>query len=116
MSDRLAIWLYDTKVATVEQERRRMSLQYTPEAIQTFPAGTPLLSLRLALRRERFPNGVVRSFLDGLLPEEDARRLIAQDLGLRADDTFALAGALGRDCAGALVIQKDNEQDRRASE
>ncbi len=110
MGDRLAIWLYGAKVATVELERRRMRLQYTDEAIQSFPAGTPLLSLQLTVRKERFPNGAVRAFLDGLLPEEDARRLIAQDLGLRADDTFALAGALGRDCAGALVIQPEDEQ------
>jgi serine/threonine-protein kinase HipA len=109
MSDRLAIWLYDTKVATVEQERHRMRLRYTPEAIQTFPAGAPLLSLQLTVRQERFPNGVVRSFLDGLLPEGDARRAIAEDLSLRADDTFNLARALGRDCAGALVIQPDAE-------
>jgi serine/threonine-protein kinase HipA len=110
MGDRLAIWLYGTKVATVEQERRRMRLQYTPQAIQAFPAGAPALSLQLGVTRERFPNGVVRSFLDGLLPEDDARRLIAQGFGLRADDTFALAGALGRDCAGALVIQPDDDE------
>ena len=110
MSDRLAIWLNGTKVAVVEQERRRMRLQYTSEAIQTFPAGAPLLSLQLSVTGERFPNGAVRSFLDGLLPEGDARRLIAQDLGLRADDTFALARALGRDCAGALVIQPDADE------
>lgn len=109
MSDRLAIWLYGTKVATIEQERRRMRLQYTPEAIQTFPTGAPLLSLRLTVTQERFPNGAVHSFLDGLLPEDDSRRLIAQDLGLRADDTFALTRALGRDCAGALVIQPDSD-------
>ena len=109
MSDRLAIWLYDTKVATVEQERRRMRLRYTPEAIQMFPAGAPLLSLQLTVRQDRFPNGVVRSFLDGLLPEGDARRAIAEDFGLRANDTFGLARALGRDCAGALVIQPDDE-------
>ncbi len=110
MSDRLAIWLYGTKVAIVEQERRRMRLQYTDDAIGLFPAGTPLLSLRLTVRQERFPNGAVRSFLDGLLPEDDSRRLIAQDLGLRADDTFAMARALGRDCAGALVIQPDENE------
>jgi serine/threonine-protein kinase HipA len=110
MSERLAIWLYGTKVAVVEQERRRMRLRYTPEAIQTFPAGAPLLSLQLSVTGERFPNGVVRSFLDGLLPEDDSRRLIAQDLGLRADDTFALARELGRDCAGALVIQRDEDE------
>jgi serine/threonine-protein kinase HipA len=109
MSDRLAIWLYDTKVATVEQERHRMRLRYTPEAIQVFPAGAPLLSLQLTVRQERFPNGVVRLFLDGLLPEGDARRAIAEDFGLRANDTFSLAQALGRDCAGALVIQPDAE-------
>jgi len=109
MSDRLAIWLYDAKVATVEQERRRMRLRYTPEAIQMFPAGAPLLSLQLTVRQDRFPNGVVRSFLDGLLPEGDARRAIAEDFGLRANDTFGLARALGRDCAGALVIQPDDE-------
>lgn len=110
MSDRLAIWLYGTKVAIVESERRRMRLQYTADAMQSFPPGTPLLSLQIALRPQRFPNGTVRSFLDGLLPEDDARRLIAQDLGLRANDTFALAWALGRDCAGALVIQPDGDE------
>jgi serine/threonine-protein kinase HipA len=109
MSERLAIWLYGGKVATVESERRRMRLQYTQEAIESFPGGAPLLSLQLTVRQERFPNGVVRAFLDGLLPEGDARRLIAEDLSLRADDTFGLARALGRDCAGALVIQPDDE-------
>jgi serine/threonine-protein kinase HipA len=109
MSERLAIWLYGGKVATVESERRRMRLQYTQEAIESFPGGAPLLSLQLTVRQERFPNGVVRAFLDGLLPEGDARRLIAEDLSLRADDTFGLARALGRDCAGALVIRPDDE-------
>jgi serine/threonine-protein kinase HipA len=108
MSDRLAIWLYETKVAIVERERRRMRLRYTSEALEAFPDGAPLLSLQLPLSEERFPNGVVRSFLDGLLPEGDARRVIADDLGLRADDTFGLASALGRDCAGAIVIESED--------
>jgi serine/threonine-protein kinase HipA len=109
-SDRIAIWLYETKIATVERERHRMRLRYTSEALEEFPDGAPLLSLPLPLSDERFPNGVVRSFLDGLLPEGDARRVIAEDLRLRADDTFGLARALGRDCAGALVIQPDDEE------
>jgi serine/threonine-protein kinase HipA len=44
-----------------------------------------------------------------LLPEGDSRRAIAEDFNLRADDTFGLAAALGRDCAGALVIQPGDE-------
>jgi serine/threonine-protein kinase HipA len=109
MAGRLAIWLYGMRVATVEEERRRLRLQYTPQALQSFPAGTPLLSLRLPLVGERQPNGAVRPFLDGLLPEGDARRAIAEDFGLRSDDTFGLIRALGRDCAGALVIQSDDD-------
>lgn len=105
--DRLAIWLYGVKVAVIEQERRRMRLRYTPEALATFPSGAPLLSVTLPLSGERFPNGVVRCLLDGLLPEGDSRLTIAAALQLRADDTFGLARALGRDCAGALVLQPD---------
>src|SRR5712691_3503076 len=109
MPRRLAIWLYGTKVAIVDEDRRRLRLTYTPEALVSFPAGTPLLSLKLPLTADRYPNGLTRNFLDGLLPEGDPRRAIAEDFGLRADDTFGLAEALGRDCAGALVIQPDDE-------
>ena len=109
MAGRLAIWLYGVKVAIVEEERHRLRLGYTPEALASFQPGTPLLSLKLPLTAERYPNGITRTFLDGLLPEGDPRRAIAEAFGLRADDTFGLAQALGRDCAGALVIQPDDE-------
>jgi serine/threonine-protein kinase HipA len=65
----------------------------------------PLLSLSLPVRTERFPQGIVRPFLDGLLPEGESRRVIARDVGVDADDTYGLVRALGRDCAGAIVIQ-----------
>jgi serine/threonine-protein kinase HipA len=65
--------------------------------------------MTLPVQPERFPQGVTRSFIDGLLPEGDTRRAIAEDLRLRADDTFGLIRALGRDCAGAIVIQPDDE-------
>jgi serine/threonine-protein kinase HipA len=65
--------------------------------------------LRLPLTTERFGNGIARPFLDGLLPEGEPRRAIAEDLELRADDTFGLIRALGRDCAGAIVVQPEDE-------
>ena len=49
------------------------------------------------------------AFLDGLLPEDDQRRAIAQDLRLLADDTFGLIRALGRECAGAIVMLPEDE-------
>jgi serine/threonine-protein kinase HipA len=107
--DRLAIWLYGIKVAVVERERRRMRLRYTSDALESFSTGTPLLSVTAPLSDRHYPNGIVRTLLDGLLPEGQMRLAIAAELSLNADDTFGLARELGRDCAGALVIQPDGD-------
>lgn len=113
MGDALAVWLEATKIALIEQERGRLSLTYTEDAIDRYPLGSPLLSLSVPLTSRRYPQGVVRAFLDGLLPEGDARRAIADDVDLLASDTFGLIGALGRDCAGALIIQPDDDPPPR---
>lgn len=105
MSENLAVWLYGREVAVIDQVRGRMRLAYTREATTSYSLGFPLLSLSLPIKLERYAHGIVRPFLDGLLPEGEARQAIARDLGLSSDDTFALIAALGRDCAGALIIQ-----------
>ena len=109
MGEALAVWLGGTKAALVEQERGKLRLAYTQDALDRYPLGSPLLSLSLPLTSRRYPQGVVRAFLDGLLPEGDARRAIADEFDVLASDTFGLIRALGRDCAGALVIQPDDE-------
>ncbi|MBI1846920.1 MAG: HipA domain-containing protein [Candidatus Rokubacteria bacterium] len=108
MAGRLAIWLYGMRVAHVEEERGRLRLLYTEEALARFPLGVPLLSVSLPLSSRRYPHGVVCPFLDGLLPEGAPRRAVADELDLRASDTYGLIRDLGRDCAGALVIQPDD--------
>lgn len=110
MAESLAIWLYGGQVAAVERERKgRLRLAYTDAALAGYEGGTPLLSLALPLTRDRYPNGVTRAFLDGLLPEGEPRRAVAADLDLPASDVFGLLAALGRDCAGALVIQPQDD-------
>ncbi len=106
MPDELAIWLNDLHVASVERERQgRLRLTYTRDARDTFDGGTPLLSINLPLTGDRYPNQRTRAFLDGLLPEGDPRNAIAAELELPSSDIFGLISELGRDCAGALVIQ-----------
>jgi serine/threonine-protein kinase HipA len=110
MAKGLAVWLYGAQIAVIDQDRQhRPRLTYTPDALTRYEAGTPLLSLSLPVRDERFSRAVVLAFLDGLLPEGDTRRAIAEDLRLRADDTYGLIEALGRDCAGAIVVQPLDE-------
>jgi serine/threonine-protein kinase HipA len=105
VADELAVWLYGERVAVIDRERGRPRLVYTSEALDRYALGTPLLSLSLPVGNRRYSQGVVRPFLDGLLPEEESRRSIARDVGVRPDDTYGLVAALGRDCAGAVVIQ-----------
>lgn len=109
MPGNLAIWLYGHRVAVVEKQRdNRLRLSYTEYALDTYEGGTPLLSLAFPLTRDRYPNGATRAFLDGLLLEGEPRRAIAQDLDLPASDIFGLLAALGKDSAGALVIQPED--------
>jgi serine/threonine-protein kinase HipA len=110
-ADELDVWLYGTRVARIESDRGRPRLTYTQEALQRYSPGTPLLSLALPVRTERYPQGVVRGFLDGLLLEGEARRRVARQVGVAADDTYGLIKALGRDCAGAVVIQPAEDRE-----
>lgn len=109
MADVLELWLYGVRVATVERTRQRLRLAYTPEARNAFAPGTPLLSLSLPVSAETFGSAAVRPFLAGLLPEAEPLGAIAVQLGLRADDVFGMLAALGRECAGALVIQAEGD-------
>ena len=109
MADELAVWLYGAQVALIDEERHRLRLTYSAEALSRYPLGTPLLSLVLPVQPERHSDRVVRPFLDGLLPEGQSRLAIAYDFDLPASDTLGLLRAIGRDCAGALVIQPANE-------
>jgi len=109
-TNRLAVWQYGHRVAVIDRDDRgRPRLSYTEEALEAFTPGVPLLSWSMPLTRTRYPQGTVKPFLDGLLPEGNARLVIAADHGLLADDTFGLLSALGRDSAGALVILADGE-------
>ncbi|HEY7935116.1 MAG TPA: type II toxin-antitoxin system HipA family toxin [Solirubrobacteraceae bacterium] len=111
MAGALAIWLYGHQVAVVEKQRKdRLRLSYTESALNTYEGGTPLLSLAFPLTRDRYPNSATRAFLDGLLPEGEPRRAIAQDLDLPASDVFGLLANLGKDCAGALIIQEEDAE------
>lgn len=110
MPGALAIWLYGHQVAVVEKQRNnRLRLSYTEYALDTYEGGTPLLSLAFPLTRDRYPNGATRAFLDGLLPEGEPRRAIAQDLDLPASDVFGLLAELGKESAGALVVQPEDD-------
>ncbi len=102
----LDVWLYGTRVARVEEARiGKFRLSYTDEAFDRFQVGRPLLSVSLPLEPgTTHPPGRTGPFLEGLLPEGEARSTLEERFGLRRGDTYGLLSEIGRDCAGAVVI------------
>ena len=109
MADDLTVWLYGINTATITEVRNRLRLVYTGDALIEYALGTPVLSVALPLTDVHFAQGPTRAFLDGLLPEGESRRAIAEDFNVRATDTYGLIRALGRDCAGAIIVQPSGE-------
>lgn len=107
MSD-LVVWMYGLPVGRLSRQGGSLAFAYTPEALQ-LGAGRPLLSVSMPTVRRPYRGDIPHAFFDGLLPEGEARRMIAYDFGVDDRDTFALLLALGRDCAGALTLLPDGE-------
>lgn len=106
----LDVWLYGTHVAQVFERRTgKFQLEYTAEAFARWPTGRPLLSVALPLVRGRHGPGLTDSFLEGLLPEGEARTVLEARHGVRRGDVRGLLAEIGRDCAGAVVIMPSGE-------
>ncbi len=103
---KLHVWLAGEHVATIKEDRYGISMVYT-EIAQ--PLGIPLVSMSMPVASHRYGNKTARPFFHGLLPEGEARTIIAYDLGLDSSNDMGLLQALGKDCAGALTIQTVTE-------
>lgn len=111
MTDQLDIWLYGTRLASIGSGADdRIRLDWTDEALDRWPVGTRVLSAKLPIGSTSSPP-LVRSYLDGLLPEGNARTNHAMDAGVAPDDTFGLIRAYGRDTPGAAVFVEAGSDD-----
>lgn len=103
----LDVHLYGLLSATIDRDRRgRIRLTYTDDALTQLGRRRRWLSLNLPATDEPYVGvrGAV-PFVEGLLPEGDTvRSLVAERLGVGADDDLALLAAIGRDAAGAVAV------------
>jgi serine/threonine-protein kinase HipA len=103
--DRLAVWLGDQHVADLHEPRaRQIRLVYTSGAVDRFGAGGLALSASLPVRAAPYGARETEPYLEGLLPEGEARTRIERTFGVPRGDTFRLLAAVGGDCAGAVSI------------
>jgi serine/threonine-protein kinase HipA len=67
------------------------------------PQSMPL-SRSLPLREKPFSRNECVGFFAGILPEEGKRSLVARNLGVSANNDFALLDKIGGECAGAVTF------------
>ncbi len=107
----LEVWLYGTHIADLSESRSgRIELAWTDNAVERWGPGARLLSAKLSIA-DTPVTAQVRNYLDGLLPEGNARTNHALSAGVTPDDTFALIRAYGRDTLGAAIFVTPNEGD-----
>ncbi len=86
----------------IQDEDGRMGFKYVESWLNN-PQAIPL-SHSLPLRKERFNRKECRGFFAGILPEQDQRKTIARNLGISAENDFAMLEQIGGECAGAVTF------------
>ncbi len=81
--------MYGQRVAALNERRDVLTPAHTEEALQ-HGVGAPLLAVSMPTQPGAYRGDLVKAFFDGLPPEGEARRIIADDFGLSEDDTFIL--------------------------
>ena len=94
-------------VGTLREENNLWVFEYDP-AWSAHPHGfdlSPALPRSVAEHRDGGSVRPVQWYFDNLLPEEDLRRIVAKDAGIKdSEDAFALLEYLGAESAGSLTL------------
>ncbi len=68
------------------------------------------ISCSLPLQKEIFTRKQCHAFFEGILPEENQRKIIARNLGISANNDFSMLEKIGGECAGALSFMPAGEK------
>lgn len=112
MADQLEIRREGHPIASLQRRGSKLFVTYSPEVLQTVPAGTPVLSCSLPVRSTRLD---ATAWARGLLPEGQHLHALAARADVAASDTFGLLARFGRDIAGAFEIVAEQTTPRSGS-
>lgn len=99
--DGLDVYLHGDLAGTLER-LSRARLRFTYESAWVGEGRQPL-SLSLPVRREPYAHDRCAPFFEGLLPEGDFLKAIAQTLHVSATNSFQLLAELGGECGGFRI-------------
>jgi serine/threonine-protein kinase HipA len=102
----LIVHLHGKRVGVLDDDARELVFRYDDAWLADPDACA--LSRQLPLQSEAFEGRRVSVFYGGLLPEDDARDQIARNLGISANNDFAMLERIGGECAGAISLWPDD--------
>ena len=116
MSEVLHVYLDGVRIGTLSQARQEsLGFVYDDDYL-ALPDPTPL-SLSIPFHACAHSNRVVRAFLEGPLPDNQAvRERWGATYGVSANNPFALLRHVGRDAAGAVQILPEEEASTDAAQ
>jgi serine/threonine-protein kinase HipA len=91
-----------------QTETGRLSFEYNKEWLSS--EAPRAISYSLPLREAAFEEHECIGFFGGLLPEENNRVLIANNLGITAKNDFAMLKEIGGECAGAISLLENSAE------
>ena len=110
----LFVHLHGKRVGLLGDDGQQLVFQYDEAWLAD--AGALPLSRQLPLQAETFVGQRVNVFFGGLLPEADSRNQIARNLGISANNDFAMLERIGGECAGAIALVPEEMEGRAPSD
>ena len=99
----LNVYFHGQKTGVLTQDSiGKFSFQYDPEWLQRPDAYA--ISQSLPIRPEAYEEKECAGFFGGLLPEDYNRELIARNIGVTANNDYAMLKIIGGECAGAVAL------------
>ena len=105
MSGELDVYLHTFLIGhLIQDDHGEVLFQYANNWLEN-PAAVPL-SLSLPLQKETFEQKSYKPFFAGILADATKRKIIARNLGISANNDFAMLEEIGGECAGAVTFVK----------
>jgi serine/threonine-protein kinase HipA len=99
----LAVYFHGERAGTLTQNAQgQYDFQYAHDWLSS-PLSHPI-SQSLPLRETPFQERECAGFFGGLLPEDYNRELIARNIGVTAQNDYAMLKVIGGECAGAITL------------
>src|SRR5690606_4645859 len=116
MARELIALINSTRVGRLREENNLWAFEYEPQWIASDLAFD--LSPHLPRSEGRIVDGTsirpVQWFFDNLLPEEKTRDVLAREAKVDGSDAFGMLAYYGRESAGAITLQPQEEPESRS--